>query len=176
VVAAATLPLQLVNIVELEPLPPPEPLVPDPEPLVPDPEPLVPEEEPAVSSFGTDEEPSVPPPDTPPPETTYYTLTKEDTAPRLEMRRALERLEYPQAAWEAGVEGIVYLELDVDETGSVRAARVLLERPAGMGFGEAAVKALAGFQGLPALSPEGAPIAVKYRCPVRFTVTGRRSH
>jgi protein TonB len=70
---------------------------------------------------------------------------------------------------------VVYLELDVDKTGTVQAARVLLERPAGMEFGESAVKAFIGLTGKPALSPEGAPIAVKYRCPVRFTVTGRQS-
>ena len=86
---------------------------------------------------------------------------------------------YPEEALAAGVEGSVTLELEIDELGTVTAARVLEdpsepkaqdERRAdpGYGLGAAALAAAAGFRFAPALE-DGVPVPAVLTFRVHFT-------
>jgi TonB family protein len=75
------------------------------------------------------------------------------TAPVLRTR---SEAEYPAEALRDGVEGTVSLELDVDESGNVTGARVLIA--AGHGFDEAAIAAAKEFKFAPAMQA-GKPVA-----------------
>jgi TonB family protein len=75
---------------------------------------------------------------------------------------------YPEAALAAGKEAAVLLELDVDATGAVLAARVV--EPVGEGFDEAAVAAARGFRFTPARDATGAPAPARIQYRYRFTV------
>jgi len=58
---------------------------------------------------------------------------------------ALEQ-HYPKAAREAGLDGIVTVDLLVNESGSVLEAQVIGESPAGAGFGLAALDAVKTYE------------------------------
>ncbi|AFG38369.1 energy transducer TonB [Spirochaeta africana] len=85
--------------------------------------------------------------------------------PEIPTRQILDRIVYPQMARRQGIEGTVFLELFIDEHGTIRAVEVL--RDPGFGFAEAAVAALDGISVRPA-EANGIPVAVRYRYPVRF--------
>jgi protein TonB len=74
---------------------------------------------------------------------------------------------YPAQARNAGIEGVLMLELVVDEDG-----KVLRAKPAGkhLGYGleEAAVSAFRQKRFQPSLSKDGKPIVVKFYQPVQF--------
>ena len=72
--------------------------------------------------------------------------------------------QFPEAAREAGIQGDVLLELDLDEAGSLRAVRMLRAQPAGWGLELEAVRAAWKMRFSPAFAGE---IAV----PVRITYT-----
>ncbi len=72
---------------------------------------------------------------------------------------------YPPLANKQGIEGVVFLELYIDQNGKIR--NIIILKDPGYGFGEAAVKALEGLKCIPAKS-NGIPVAVKIRYPVRF--------
>jgi protein TonB len=74
---------------------------------------------------------------------------------------------YPRIAQLSNIEGIVYLDLFIDNQGYVREVRILREDPPGRGFGEAAVNAFRGIQGKPA-EADGVPVAARFRYPIRF--------
>lgn len=76
------------------------------------------------------------------------------------------RVEYPSEAKTKGVQGIVVLDLLIDDTGRVRDVR-LIEGP-GYGLNEAALSAVRDFRFHPATSQEGQPIAVRIRYGYRF--------
>ena len=68
---------------------------------------------------------------------------------------------YPEEAKEAGVEGVVLLLIEIDETGAVTYVEVLA--PAGHGFDEAATEAAQQFQFIPAEDTEGpTPVAIEF--------------
>ena len=69
----------------------------------------------------------------------------------------------PVLANRQGIEGVVYLELFIDETGEIKRIDILQEP--GFGLGEAA--AFDGVTVAPAES-NGVPVAVRFRYPVRF--------
>jgi TonB family protein len=75
---------------------------------------------------------------------------------------------YPPDALAAGIEASVLLELDVDATGTVVAARAV--EPAGQGFDEAAEQAARSFRFTPARDADGAPAAARIQYRYRFTV------
>jgi len=87
--------------------------------------------------------------------------------PRFDARAVAADLRFPPPALRAAVEGMVVLELFVDETGTVRMARVVSEEPQGRGFGEAARNAFLGRRGTPAMS-DGTPVPSRLRYPVNF--------
>jgi protein TonB len=99
----------------------------------------------------------------------YLSMSKISVAPVLSEREIRAALVYPSIAQRSGIEGQVILELFIDKEGYVRRISVLQERPAGRGFGEAAVKAFTGLRAKPA-EANGEAVAVRYRYPVRFTL------
>jgi TonB family protein len=77
------------------------------------------------------------------------------------------RAPYPHDAEVAGIEGVVGLELLVDETGKVTSASVT--RPAGNGFDEAALAAVKAFVFRPA-TYDGKPVPVKITYRYQFVL------
>lgn len=68
---------------------------------------------------------------------------------------------YPEAAKAAGLEGKVGLEIEIDATGKV--SQVVVIRPAGNGFDEAAVEAVKQFTFTPAEDPTGpVPVIIEF--------------
>lgn len=102
-----------------------------------------------------------------PAEIDYLPQHKISEAPTIPSREILARIEYPPIALRQGIEGVVYLELFIDESGRIRKANVL--KDPGFGFAEAAVAALNGISCQPALA-NGKAVAVRFRYPVRFTL------
>jgi hypothetical protein len=69
----------------------------------------------------------------------------------------------------SGIEGRGILELFVDRTGIIQNITILLEEPAGSGFGEAAIRAFLGKKGIPATA-NGEAVSCRYRYPVVFRI------
>jgi protein TonB len=78
---------------------------------------------------------------------------------------------YPPIALRSGLEGTVILELFIDSRGEIKRISVLKEEPSGRGFSEAAINAFKGVHAVPAQA-NGAAVAVRYRYPVRFKISG----
>lgn len=77
---------------------------------------------------------------------------------------------YPAVARALGVEGRVVIGCDVDLKGLLDDCQSLSAKPAGLGFGVAAVVMSNGFQMTPALA-DGKPVAGgRVRIPIRFTL------
>lgn len=77
---------------------------------------------------------------------------------------------YPPVARALGVEGRVVIGCDVDLKGLLDDCRSVSAKPAGLGFGVAAVVMSYGFQMTPALA-DGKPVAGgRVRIPIRFTL------
>jgi protein TonB len=93
---------------------------------------------------------------------TFAPLYRVTTPPKL-----LQPLkpEYPARAREFQKEGVVILEVDIDEKGRVVSARIVEQ--SGWGFGEAALKAILGAAFAPARI-ESTAVPVRYRIPIRF--------
>lgn len=87
--------------------------------------------------------------------------------PVIPTKEILEKIQYPPIALKQRIQGVVYLELFIDQTGTIRRIEVL--RDPGYGFAEAAVAALEGMRCSPALA-NGVPVAVRFRYPVRFAL------
>lgn len=104
---------------------------------------------------------------TPQLEPEYLPQHKISVIPAIPSAAILDRIIYPPVALRQGIEGIVYLELFIDETGQIRKIEVL--RDPGYGFAEAAISALNGIVCSPAMA-NGTPVPVRFRYPVRFTL------
>ncbi|MBI2890818.1 MAG: energy transducer TonB, partial [Nitrospirae bacterium] len=74
---------------------------------------------------------------------------------------------YPEAARRDGIEGLVILEVGIDENG--RAFEVTVVQSGGHGFDEAAVEAMKNSVFYPAKRGDQ-PVAVRLRIPVRFSL------
>ncbi|MDR0690389.1 MAG: energy transducer TonB [Spirochaetaceae bacterium] len=101
---------------------------------------------------------------------TYLAQNKISKVPVFSEGAIKKVLTYPPIAQRSGIEGSVILELFIDREGVVQRVIILKETPAGRGFGEAAAKAFRNQRCTPAES-NGVPVAVRYRYPVRFTLT-----
>ena len=148
--------MKLTDIQEAPPPPPEEPVVRQSSELV------------AETMIETEELP--PAPDVsyrPPAAENYLPMHRVSTLPAFDEAELLRSRVYPPIAERSGVEGLVYLELFVDTQGRVQRISVLKETPENYGFGEAAEKIFRGKTGSPA-QVNGAPVAVRYRYPVRF--------
>lgn len=77
--------------------------------------------------------------------------------------------EYPPLARQAGIEGVVFLEVLIDKNGNVRDVRVTKPSGASAGFEEAAKEAAYKTKWKPAISNKQ-PVAVRVAYPVRFTL------
>ena len=102
------------------------------------------------------------------PEIEYVPQHKISVVPEIPTKDILSRIEYPKMAMKQGIEGVVYLELFIDENGNIRRINVL--KDPGYGFAEAAVAALDGVTCKPALVNDK-PVAVRFRYPVRFVLS-----
>ena len=91
------------------------------------------------------------------------------TTPIFDMERIASDLIYPPIALRSGIEGRVILELFIDRNGIVQRVTVLREDPEDRGFGEAAIRALMGRQGIPDTS-NGEAVSCRYRFPVTFRI------
>ena len=97
----------------------------------------------------------------------YIPQHKISVVPEIPTKKILSRIEYPKMAMKQGIEGVVYLELFIDEAGNIRRINVL--KDPGYGFADAAVAALEGIVCKPALVNEH-PVAVRFRYPVKFVL------
>ena len=103
-----------------------------------------------------------------PEEIDYIPQHKISVVPEIPTKQILSKIEYPKMAMKQGIEGVVYLELFIDEAGNIRQVNVL--KDPGYGFAEAAVQALDGIVCKPALMNDK-PVAVRFRYPVRFVLS-----
>jgi protein TonB len=99
----------------------------------------------------------------------YLPMSKISVLPKFDEDKIRKATVYPSIALRANIEGVVYLELFVDNKGEIREIHVLRENPENRGFGDAAVNAFKGIRGEPAQS-NGQAVAVRFRYPVRFTI------
>lgn len=95
----------------------------------------------------------------------YLPQNKISRLPVFPVKEIKNRQVYPVLANKQGIEGVVYLELYIDQTGTIREIKILKEP--GYGLGEAAVKAMEGIKCIPA-QVNGVAVAVKLRFPMRF--------
>lgn len=103
-----------------------------------------------------------------PVEIEYVPQHKISVVPEIPTKAILSKIEYPKMAMKQGIEGVVYLELFIDEAGNIRKVNVL--KDPGYGFAEAAIAALDGIICKPALMNEK-PVAVRFRYPIRFVLS-----
>ena len=97
----------------------------------------------------------------------YLPQHKITDVPVLPTDEIKSKMVYPPLANKQGIEGIVYLELFIDQFGTIKKIEVL--KDPGYGFADAALKALEGIKVKPAMS-NGVPVAVRFRYPIRFTL------
>ena len=98
----------------------------------------------------------------------YVPQHKISVVPEIPTKQILSKIEYPKMAMKQGIEGVVYLELFIDEYGNIRRINVL--KDPGYGFADAAVAALEGITCKPAMMNDK-PVAVRFRYPVRFVLS-----
>ena len=98
----------------------------------------------------------------------YVPQHKISVIPEIPTKTILSKIEYPKMAMKQGIEGVVYLELFIDESGNIRRINVL--KDPGYGFADAAVAALEGITCKPAMMNDK-PVAVRFRYPVRFVLS-----
>ena len=103
-----------------------------------------------------------------PVEIEYVPQHKISVVPEIPTKAILSKIEYPKMAMKQGIEGVVYLELFIDEAGNIRKVNVL--KDPGYGFAEAALAALDGITCKPALVNDR-PVAVRFRYPIRFMLS-----
>ena len=103
-----------------------------------------------------------------PVEIEYVPQHKISVVPEIPTKAILSKIEYPKMAMKQGIEGVVYLELFIDEAGNIRKVNVL--KDPGYGFTEAALAALDGITCKPALVNDK-PVAVRFRYPIRFVLS-----
>jgi protein TonB len=163
--------MKLADLRETAPPPPPPPRKP--------PEVRQTSERVAEKMVETKELPPEAPPEEQPAQTAWQPAETENFLPmhKISVRPAFDEAEflravvYPPIALRSGLEGTAYLEIFIDSRGRVQRVNILKENPENYGFGEAAAKALRKQIFTPAQS-NGAAVAVRYRYPVRFKLTG----
>ena len=100
-------------------------------------------------------------------EVEYLPQHKISSIPVIPAEEIISRVEYPAMALQQGIEGVVYLELFIDQYGKIKKVAVL--RDPGHGFAEAALRAMDGISCIPATA-NGQNVAVRFRYPVRFSI------
>lgn len=151
---------KMVDVEEFEP--PPQPEEPEREPPPDTAPPMT--EGPAEIVLEMEDE-VIPSPPAVQPEREYVPQHRISKPPEIPTETIRDRVDYPVLANRQGIEGVVYLELFIDETGVIRRIEILKEP--GFGLGEAAAAAFDGVRVEPA-EANGVPTAVRFRYPVRF--------
>ncbi len=95
----------------------------------------------------------------------YLPQHKISDPPKIPTDEILKRVIYPPLANKQKIEGIVYLELFIDQEGNIRNIEVL--KDPGFGLTQAAIDAITGLKCTPAKS-NGKSVPVRFRYPVRF--------
>ncbi len=157
----------LLKMVDVREYQPPAPEAPEEEPEPPPPEEdVIVIDQPAEIVLETEEKIVPLPPPTPQPrEREFLPQHRISRPPEIPTEEIRSRVEYPVLANRQGIEGVVYLELFIDETGVIRRIEILKEP--GFGLGDAAAAAFDGVSVIPAES-NNVPVAVRFRYPVRF--------
>lgn len=101
-------------------------------------------------------------------EIVYVSMSRVTDLPVLPEAAIMRNAVHPRIARDSNIEGRVILELFVDRTGVIRSIEILLEDPAGRGFGEAAVNAFRGIRADKPAQVNGEAVAVRYRYPIVF--------
>jgi len=96
-----------------------------------------------------------------------HRITLLPVLPEAEIRR---NIVYPPLAQRSGIEGIVFLELLIDQRGNITEIIVLRENPPGRGFAEAAVNAFYGVRATRPAELNGQAVAVRFRYPINFAL------
>ncbi len=102
-----------------------------------------------------------------PVEIEYLPQHKISDMPGIPTDEIIKKVVYPPIAHRQKIEGVVYLELYIDQTGAIRDIQVL--RDPGFGLAEAAIKAISGAKCTPALA-NGKAVAARIRYPFVFKV------
>lgn len=97
----------------------------------------------------------------------YLPQHKITEVPVIPTKDVLAKIVYPSIAYKQGIEGVVYLELYIDDEGNIRKIEVL--KDPGHGFADAAVDAFKNIKCEPAKA-NGKAVPVRFRYPVRFKI------
>lgn len=97
----------------------------------------------------------------------YFPQHKITVVPVIPTKEILSKIVYPPMAHRQGIQGVVYLELYIDQDGIIRKIEVL--KDPGHGFAEAAIAAMDGIKCEPAQA-NGVNVPVRFRYPVKFTL------
>ena len=97
----------------------------------------------------------------------YLPQHKISVPPEMPTEEIRKNITYPELARRQKIEGVVFLELYIDQYGEIR--NIVVLRDPGYGFAEAAVEALKGLTVAPAQA-NGIPVAVRFRYPIRFSI------
>lgn len=95
----------------------------------------------------------------------FVEITPEATAPQIRFSRLPS---YPDSMRSAGIEGIVVVEIGIDETGRVLFGRIV--ESLGREFDLAVIKWVRELKFYPALDSSRRPFRCRVRLPVRFTL------
>lgn len=76
---------------------------------------------------------------------------------------------YPEMAHKAGIEGDVIIQFVVDENGNPTNVNIMQERPPGLGFGEAGIKAIKAMTFSPGYQRDK-PVRVRMQQVIRFRI------
>lgn len=79
-----------------------------------------------------------------------------------------EHIKYPDAAVEAGIQGVVYIQFVVEKDGSISEPRVL--RGIGGGCDQEAIRVIASMPSWQPGKQRGVPVRVQYNLPIRFVM------
>lgn len=102
------------------------------------------------------------------PDTVYFVAVEQLPEPTDGIFGIQSRVVYPEIARRAGIEGTVYVEAYIDETGTVRKTKIV--KGIGAGCDEAAQEAVAKTKFAPGLQ-QGKPVRTRLAIPIRFKLT-----
>lgn len=97
----------------------------------------------------------------------YLPQHKISVPPEMPTEEIRKNITYPELARRQKIEGVVFLELYIDQYGEIR--NIVVLKDPGYGFAKAAVEALQGLSAAPAQA-NGIPVAVRFRYPIRFSI------
>lgn len=99
------------------------------------------------------------------PDTVYFAAVEQLPEPIGGIVRIQSLVVYPEIARRAGIQGTVYVEAYIDETGTVRKTKIV--KGIGAGCDEAAQEAVAKTKFAPGMQ-EGKPVKTRIAIPIRF--------